>query len=266
MKNLFFLCAIGIILMACDPKTSSNIADNASHTPGAWMMVVKFANNEQSNEVIVGHPIKKYNGIDGYFEYDENAGISLNFLHEPYQHFYSVSMPMVDFLEREMHIKDYSPYIPLVDGYYLIEWRWSDLLPLSALTNYSLNDQLKNHIQYHIFTTDMAWNDLDDLTQTWDNAQYQSMVRIVDVQRISYKKVDQYFKEEKTTYPFCYYNWALYNDGLEPDNAFRLCRYKEEDPDEYIRYIAYCDSLQNVYKSHLIELIQKDKLKQMSFQ
>ena len=280
MKTKLFLIFFALLLAGCEPKPENGlenpqnqdttlVPDTAFHgvtdiAPCANMLIVRFANAEQVKHVIVGHPIKDYNG-DGYFEYYYDCGLSLNAVKDTISNMYVLSSRMVEFLLRNTTLADSSPFIPLVQDYYLVDWKWQQLCPLSSLTDFSLSNQLSNHIQHHVFVTDMAWNQLDDYLQIWNDNQNIQPIDLQDFKRVPFVAIDQFFGESKDMEkdPYFRYNYCLYENGLSVPNAYLYYQYgdSEASPNRtYLTYIAYCDSLQEVYKEHLIQLINHNQI------
>ena len=290
MKKLFLLIITVFVLFSCqrtisDSTHDNNTEQNAPPASGAPMMIVKFADNEQKNNVIVGHLIKgilheEYIGYNHYyFHYDEESGLSLN-IYNPEEeenlqmdwndptsdnqfHFFSATPAMAVFLEKEAHLREHSPYIPLADGYYLVEWRWAALLPMTAALGVCPKEVQEDIIYNHCFTTDIPWNDLEDLTQVWDNARYPDPVCLEDMRFVEYEVIDNYYKEPKTEHPFIAFNWTLYGAGLSASAVYQY--YCHRDNNQYKDFIAYCDSLQNVYVHHLTDIIQSGNLNKVGY-
>ena len=288
-KSLIFF-ALCIVLYACKPGTSiDNLIDNLAYLEAykdtviigtghggypdmmASIMVVKFYNSDLKNKVIVEHPIKAYNGTIGAFEYAENKGLCLNCLLKPYEHICSLHPDVVTWMDEEMHLSGTSPYIPLTNGYYMIDWKWQQLFPLSALTNYafknSIYDQMYDHITKHLFVTDIDWENLHNLNAIYDNSLYTQHIAGLEVVRVQFIEIDDYFSQIKQSDQYVCWNISLYHDGLSIKNAYLYytlgdCSSKNRTHQDYIRY---CDSLQNVYQNHLLEIIKEDKLKELGF-
>lgn len=224
------------------------------------MVIVRFATADQKDKVIVQDPIDRYDGIWGQFLYKIDKRLSLN------MSYYS-SKPMAEFMEEVTHITGQSPYIYLTDDFYLIDWKWQCFHPLSSIASYSSNNAyhkpMEEQIRYHSFTTDINWTDLTNLTQTWSNAQFRSHVQVNDVWSVGLQHIDAMYDEMKTDY-ICY-GEGLYVDGLSASIAYQyylndstyFCHY----PGEYLSYISYCDSLQDVYVEHLIDMIHQGIIK-----
>lgn len=277
MKKLFLLIITVFVLSSCqrtisDPTHENNDEPDAALYDGKMMMVVKFGDSEQVNNVILGHQIIGYFYGDSALAYIEDSGLSLNIQRpssNPMDNLNSCSIGFVNFLDTLLHIRNHSPFIPLANDYYLVEWRWTELLPLSVRLDYLTKEDVNDRISNHLFITDIPWSELDNLTQIWDNAQYTDHVDITEVWLVKYKAIDVYFKEIKTTYPFLFFNWTLYSGGLSASAIFQYYVYRDNpglySPDAYMDFIAYCDNLQNAYKLHLIDLIQSGKLNNVGY-
>ena len=248
------------------PAADSVIIFNDSLADRASMMLVKFTAPEGKDFVIVGHPIWDYDGIEGQFLYKEDGILTLNCPEN--QTNMNLSYDQVYFLVEHTDIIGTSPFIPLADNYYLIDWRWQLLLPLSALTNYAnknaYHDQLYEHVKYHVFATSDQWSSLTDLTKQWTQEQAYDLP-IKEIWRVGYRKIDELYDDIKVGDPYICYNMSLYSDGLSSVNAWlyyrgdggSLC-----NPEgRYLSYLAYCDSMQNVYRERLIEMINNKLIK-----
>lgn len=249
------------------PQVEPLIRGGHEGYPTSKMMIVKFANSTQKDKVILGHPIKRYNGMEGKFEYIENGGLMLNC--QPSLEvvgFYALSFDMVHFEELEMDIQGTSPYIALTQDYYLVDWQWQQLLPLSALTNYAAEigdyHHLYDHImEHHLFTTYMDWSELSDLTKRWDNSLFIQPVQVAEIWCIRFQDIDRLYNDVKESDPYVCYNKTLYNEGLSVVNAYQYYLYGSCVPSRtYRTYIDYCNRLQDVYKERLIEIIENGQL------
>ena len=236
------------------------------------LVIVKFYNDRQDEKVIVQHPVKRYDGLyTGRFEYYEDNGLFLNVLSEQCPSEWGLVMDpqLVEWMEKEMHIAGSSPYIPLAGGYYLIDWKWHQLMPISMLSSAWKSEQFAEHIINHCFMTDINWKDLHDLTAGYDNSKYTQHVRGIEIIRALYRTIDKLYDDEKDSArdPYLCRNETLYGDGLTIDNAYGYYKYGDctNSGKTYRSYITYCDSLQAVYQHRLIEIINNGKLKEIGF-
>ena len=235
--------------------------------PAKHMIIVKFYNLRQENKVIVQHPFKRQN-----YEYYEDIGLFLNISPKQDDNNGGLDMELVYWIEQKMHLTGTSPYIPLTNGYYLIDWKWYQLMPFCAIEATlpgAAYDYYANHILNHCFMTDINWCDLKDLAAGYPNSLYTQPVRGIEIVRADYITIDQLYndlkKEEND--PYLCYNKYLYCDGLSVVNAAMYYKYGDcsNRGKTYLTYISYCDSLQSVYQQRLIDIINNGQLKEIGF-
>ena len=264
MKPKIFIIALtATMLLACTPgpvpiPEEDVIPKQEFDFRLAYMTIVRFQDTGQVTHVPVQHPIKGYNG-EGYFEYIYDEGLSLNYKQSD-GHSYSLQTDEIDFLQEYTTFTGSTPYIPLARNYYLIDWKWQILCPISAIANHALPYQFVSHLQSHVFWTDVKWSNLTDYTQNWDSTSATQHFAPAEVWRVSYRNCDRFFGEEKNmnNYPF-----VLYRDGMSAQEAYTYYRYDSSDSNprlNYITYIAFCDSLQTVYVSRLNDAILSSQL------
>jgi len=310
--NIIELVAIGLVLFACDGPTKPDVTPINTDTipstdtivlpdttivepldtitivndtviigtgenkygfccpgPAKHMVLVKFYNPRQEEKVIVQHPLKQYGGE----QYYDDQGL---YLHVNIQAEDDVSLGLlpsfVQWMDQELHIAGTSPYIPLADGYYLIDWKWYELMPLCAVPEPlpgASHDYYTDHLLSHCFMTDINWSDLKDLTAGYPNDMYTQPVRGIEIVRADYITIDQLYNDEKDQErdPYICYNIYLYCEGLSVSNVDMYYRYGDcsKSGKTYRTYIAYCDSLQSVYRQRLIEIINNGQLKEIGF-
>ena len=243
--------------------------ESGAEAPGpyAYLTIVKFYNEGQEKKVIVQHPIKKYNGIDGKYEYYENTDLYLNILPKQYtwENGCGLDPTLVNWADEEMGIAGTSPYISLTDGYYLIDWKWHQLFPVSALTDD--NRQLSEHIRNHVFMTDMDWNNLNTLTDRFDASRYTQHLKGIEIIRVWAKELTCLFNDTKNDPYVCWNMSIYYNNGMCYENAHMYYQYGDcaQSGKTHQTYVAFCDSLQSVYKNYLIELINNGQLKTIGY-
>ena len=169
-----------------------------------------------------------------------------------------------------MHITGTSPYIPLTDGYYLIDWKWHQLYPLSAIANTFPNayhDHFDEHIRNHCFITDLDWKNTTDLTEEYKGTQTMQSVKGVEILRIWTLEL-ACFNGEIYTGPYVWcYGGPYYEDGLSITSAYAYhisgdCSHSGKT---HHTYIDICDSLQSVYQQWLIEIINNGQLKEIGY-
>ena len=273
MKKTFYLViafvCCSFFTICCEREQSNSEPAGEANPPSeanppAVFVIVKFDNPEQVKNIIVQHPIKGFNSAGyGCYEYDENMGLYLNILKYPYHHNYSMDSLVLDWLEKEMHIAETSPYIPLSKGYYMIDWKWQQLLPVSAspmsLFYGIYPDFYAIHIQNHVFIIDKNWDECRDLATNFDSINAEHL-KDVDITRVFFDKIDTTGELN----PYTHFYRYQYQDNVM--FAYLLCRDRDKyGADTYIKYIHYYDSLQAVYQQRLIEIIAKDQLKEIGF-
>ena len=240
----------------------------AAPGPDAALTIVKFYNPGMTEKVIVQHPIKRYDGINGQFDYDENIGLFLNVLPEGYtsNNNSSLSRDLVKWADSQMDIAGTSPYVPLADDYYLIDWKWHQLMPLSAIAEDSEKNYAE-HIHNHVFISDTEWKSLKDLTSGFEGSYNIQPIKGIEIIRVCPKELACYFHDVDRD-PYVCWNMSIYfYDGMCLDNAYMYYLYGDCSPYErsYLTYISYCDSLQSVYQQHLTELINNGQIKQLGY-
>ena len=238
--------------------------------PLSVLTIVKFYNPGQENKVILQHPIKQYH--DGY-EYYDKTDLYFNIQLQPSEQGSNagVNPSLIEWAEQEMHIAGTSPYIPLIDGYYLIDWKWHQLLPLSSLANEAWPNAYHNyfaeHILNHAFMTDMEWTDVKDLTKGYSDSLNTQPVKGIELIRVWPKALASMYNDVDSDTYLCWNMSIYYCDGMCFDNAYAYYKYGDctNSGKTYHTYLAYCDSLQSVYQQRLKELINNGKLKDIGF-
>lgn len=282
--KVYILLILGVIsFMACSKETpidDDNQTNSDSGRPAACMMVVKFADQEQLDYVIAQHPIKSYNSLfDNTVQYFTDTVLVLS---RPINQTLTDSNEvcswkvfdsgLMNFLEDELAILDRSPYVPLTDNYYLIDWRWIDLLSLSVLVHHVLSPQLYTHIHKHTFITDTKWTELASIEQCWDRTKYTVPVNVEEVYRIGYEVMDRFLNQYDRTKSFpglnyydyyCAYVTEAYGFHQKDKGMAEGTKYSNI-PWNYQQYLSFRDSLQNSYQQCLIEIIQNNQLKEVS--
>ena len=243
--------------------------ENGEEAPGpnAYLTIVKFFNPEQEKKVIVQHPVKKYNGLDGEFEYYENTDLYFNVLPKQYtwDNGCGLDPTLVNWADEEMHISGTSPYIPLSKGYYLIDWKWHQLFPVSALADDKR--QLSEHIRNHVFMTDIDWNNLAVLTEGFDASRYTQHLKGIEIIHVWPQELECFFNDTHKDPYVCWNMSIYYSEGMCLNNAYMYYRYGDCSPygRTYHDVIHFCDSLQSVYQNHLIELINNGQFKTIGY-
>ena len=237
--------------------------------PPSIITIVKFHNPEIKKKVIVQHPIKRYH--DGY-EYYDDTKLYLNLMLAPVDGA-NAAIPIfvAEWADKRMHIAGTSPYIPLADGYYMVDWKWDQLMPLSSLAEGHIDayhDYFKEHILNHVFTTNYEWENFKNLTIGYDESMHTQHVKGIEIIRVwplklacMYDDIGPYWGDN-----FPYFGWIYYFDGMCLVDAYRYSENKSGNWNPKNRdYIAFCDSMQTVFQSRLIDIINKGQLKEIGF-
>lgn len=274
-KLLLPICLSLVLFCACDnqpqdqPSTEIRTGDAAA-TPGAGMVIVKFANSKQLEYVVASNTIKKYDGPTGRYVYDENGSLGLNIADGTDTYLTFNSAEHSPFFENELQLLGTSPYIHLGMDYYLVDWKWQQLLPISATCNYPQPDRgdILDAIQNHCYLTNTKWKDLSAVSTRWAQSNNFPAILVREVYRLNIKAFEKYLGADTSGRPeFLCYNFSLYGDGLSVSNvmAYWFNRYNSgcHPQNAYLDCIAYYDSLQNVYVNALTKIITQEKLDQI---
>lgn len=170
--------------------------------------------------------------------------------------------------QTELNICGTSPYIELVDGYVLVDWRWNYFHQITLVSQKEWYSQrVTDLVQHHIFSTNILWSELNNLSPIyWANKQCTHVD--VSVNMVPIRSLDQ-LRGINSNPPYPDkdfsgdYSIRLYWDGLSAPLAHRY--YQDHSP-KYEAYLAFCDSMQNIYKNCLIEHIKKRELSNVSIQ
>ena len=247
----------------------------------ARLMIVKFENANQLNYVIVQHPIK---GFDTRFEntaktpwlYYESADLTLNWnlpLLYSLRPMYSYEDNFMRYITNEIDLIKIPPYIPLIDNYYLINWKWWQIHPLSALTNSASGLELFQHINEHCFATDVQWTNLTDIAFQYDNDGMKNPVEINEIYRISYQNIDRWDNNYNPQMDYkkgvslseAYNIYDKFSRGaLYVEDGTSIDEYSQKAWADYIKYMKYGDSIQNCYQQRLIQIINDNMLDKLS--
>ena len=273
MKSKFIIFSILVILFAaCEkPNIPENPGDNDSTDtisekvdgPYAIMTIVKFENPELQNKIIVQHQIAEDGSTLENAIYEEDKDLSLNF--------YNIWPAVIPFAEQKISIVGTSPYIPLTEGYYMIDWKWHQFMPLCSF-NQACREAYQRHIEDHVFMTDINWQAMTSITDKYDHTKYTQHIGDIELKKVSYWDVDLLYEDKKPKQGGPYY--SCYGDGIYAYNgmcASTAWEYYSNGPCSYHpqetwqSYIHYCDSLQAIYQQRMIEIITKGQLEKVIF-
>lgn len=232
-----FLISVTLIVTACAMESIPSGIDpysNAFQSANQGVTVVRFALDEAADYVIAAHPISNYDGRHMRFLCDESA---YRLCRTRPDEWFGYSSPLLAFCQDELQVLRHSPYIPLGDGYYLIDWRWEAFLPLSTVSYYAPSTQvLREWINSHCTLTAIPWAELNSLSQSWDMAQ--QPVPVKELWRITYAFLDRQAGTPKA-------NQAVYFSGMKQENIY----FGQGSAAQY-------DSLQNVFQQTVLPVIQ----------
>lgn len=242
--------------------------------PPSYLTLVRFADSNMKTKVIVQHPFKKIEEKGNYiYEYYDDKGLYMNIVPkdctaEPWC---GVPLSTVDWADEQLHIAGTSPYIPLAKDYYLIDWKWHQLFPLSAIAGaypvYEIQHRYEDLLQNHVFVTDIDWKDFHNFSTALDASLYTQHVRGMEIIRVWVEELTCFYKAELSDQYACW-NLDLYHgEGMCFDNmlAYETNGDCTHSGKTYRTYINYCDSLQDIYKQRLIELIDKGYIKKIGY-
>jgi len=293
IENILLFSILCVVLMACDASqhaenmiANDTIIIGTGNEPGEYMCqidgafgfpscltIVKFYNPDMENKLIVQQPFQKYDGIEGKYIY-YNHIFCLNILPESFQrqNGCGLDIGLVQWADKELKLSGTSPYIPLAKGYYLVDWKWHQLLPISAIANSISNayyNPLSEHILHHVFTTDVDWKYLKELTMVIDSSSSVQPINGIEIIRVLIKELACFYHDDIVdSDPYvCWNNSLYYEEGMSLINAYTY--YSNGDctnsGKSHSSYAAYCDSLQTVYQKRLIEIINDGQLKEIGY-
>lgn len=273
-KSYYLLVALlccSFFTISCEREQPQSGPTNAADSPPAVLTIVKFANQADTSYVILQHPIRRWKS-NGDYDYEENIGLFLNVTPNEFEEEgvgYGMNSKTAAWVDTALHISRTSPYIPLTDNYYLINWKWHQLCPLSAVAevwNQNSHNYLADHLSKHCFWTDIKWADFDDFFTPLSSSLYPQTVQNVEIIRISVPALAQMYHRDADS--FLYFNYSIYTyDGMCWQNAYAYYANQEVYTlhQTYHDYINYCDSLQVIYHDRLVELINNGKLKEVEY-
>ena len=263
--SFFLILLLSFLFLSCEKSKYNPEYDPpfADWGPPSFVTIVKFSNNEHANKVILQNPIKEYDEDNNRYVYYNNLYLNIRLGSYSWN---GVSTSLANWADEEMQIAGSSPYIPLTDGYYLIDWKWHQLHPISARS--IRFDLYENHIYRHCFITDIDWHDLQNLTDGYDASLYTQNVCSLEIIRVQLFYLHRFYHDVKRPCPYLCYGYDLYHfEGMCLENVYAY--YKKGDCSDsgktYLTYIAYCDSLQSIDQQRLIELIKNGKIKDLCY-
>ena len=274
-KNILFLMLLGLLVACGNGNVPNGIDTNSEENntigtnsrnfegPDAVMTIVKYDNPEFLNRIIVQHHIVEVGSTLENAIYKEDKELSLNF--------FNIWGPVIPFAEQKIPIIGTSPYIPLVEGYYMIDWKWHQFMPLCAF-NQACREAYQRHIKDHVFITDINWKTMSSITDKYDHTKYTQHISGMELKKVSYWDIDLLYNDIKPKqggpYYTCYGNGLYAYNGMCASTAWAYyandaCSYHPQET--WQGYIHYCDSLQAIYQQRMIEIITSGQLEKVTF-
>lgn len=261
MKAKFFLITIFVfVLTGC-------VTEPTPYVPLNSMVIVKM-NEHLQNEFIVS-PIalsvksaeQNTNGARNVIIYGDSLALT---------NAYAFRQECLDFVQNDLFLLDYTPYILLGNGYALVTWRWRYFISFAApyvyinLKNreWSLQSNNYNYMFSYMrinnngrveneefYTIPVCYKDLKDLKQQWPLADGQPISR-PEVLYITPEQIDKY--REQTYKP-------VYGDGLDMMQCFSA---HLKSATAGMAYAHMLDSIENIYVATLNKMITNNDLEQ----
>lgn len=145
-----------------------------------------------------------------------------------------------------------SPYIPLIDNYYLIDWKWGDFMyePYNVLLN-------------------MNWEQVSNRIETWNiNYPIVSIKCNIKWGTVSRAAIDEYLNITPAPY-LDSLNIKVSTDHWRPMFVGKYNTINDLPSDfpieEYMKEVKRQDSLQDVYAKRLRQIIKANALKKVGY-
>lgn len=245
MKAKIYLTGLALVvvfLVGCK-KDNNELIDDMPPGPPGFVVVVQMPEAQQTQMAIIGHPI---------ISVDRSTGQEIPIFNE------NVLEPKLSYfsdtwLKDTLKILEHSPYVELCDNYYLIDWRWRNIHPFGtrAIPCPSWLISYTAFIE-HWFVTDVKWGNIN-VIQDWSSVDLVGHPAVTDIVDISNYELDNHFN---TLIPKSSPYWlGVYWMG-GPDVDVR-----QQNQVTAAEYITFLDTLQERYRTYLIQLIQAGELK-----
>lgn len=257
MKKSWLYIIVVLLFLSCryDKKTEP---DPYSYTdlPEVNLAILKFPDSVYLDKVVACQHRYSIN------KYVNNDSTSL-FLYQT-----SLWEELISFAHQKMALEGSSPYIPLTDGYYLIDWKWMEFYPLcSHLTFNTYEDEflwvMKTHRAYSFFT-DKAWKDLTNIADTFDISQCSANLEGVQVMSVPFRKLDLLYNENKHNAGRIFYTdeYSIYWVRRQYDKYDKT---ESGEGSSYLALIHQYDSMQSVNQQRLIEIINNGEIEKIAW-
>ena len=130
----------------------------------------------------------------------------------------------------------HSPYIPLPNEYYLVDWKWGYFFYMP-----------------YTFVINVNWLDVIDTKQKWECPKGQLNISFIkDLRCCYFKSIDEYFGES--------YGYRNYEIPSSLSWYHSLSDVPAEQLDNFLKQVAVQDSLQEVYKERISKIIEEGAL------
>lgn len=233
------------------------------------LYIIKYKNPLYKTKIIAAHPI-----IDPTITYFDGSLGNVNYVFDTtsYQLIYEGSDIEKQFNQKRGLIGS-TPYIELSNDYLLVDWRWQDYLPISSKNLYHNKRNIAYNSVAHFFVMNTTWEDLDSLSQIWNNSDVWNNFDVDEWRTISCQALERYMSGDESPLTYietytpnnfdntCKY---VYLDCCFNETAF--IKYKEGGADEYDSYANLVDSLFSEYAIAINTLISKNELKKWTYE
>ena len=232
-KNIFWLVIISFVFFSCEqPQTpqedhsGETINPGIDPTPLLYMKIVKLISSEYLNFTVVE---KDYRG--------------------DYEHLCNIRSR--GGCVQELYIGG-SPYIMLPNNYYLVDWKWGDII--YEPTNFLIN---------------IPWEDVESRQQKWEYAtQIITSNFLQEWGNVTYKNIDKYLHITPPTE----FDYSISNtipiDYIVPGWMYMYNSFDDVPSPEipyYNKGVKHMDSLQNVYIERISQIIEEDALDEVGY-
>lgn len=210
MKTKLFIFSIltSLVLIACEPSPQP-----ATYTgypePTMYIVLVKFTEPQYVDSVVV----------------EENAaGDSCQI------------RKMGGFGTCTELCVGHSPYIPLPNEYYLVDWKWGYFFYMP-----------------YTFVINVNWLDVIDTKQKWECPKGQLNISFIkDLRCCYFKSIDEYSGES--------YGYRNYEIPSSLSKYHSLSDVPYDQLEYFLKQVAVQDSLQEVYKERISKIIEEGAL------
>lgn len=142
-----------------------------------------------------------------------------------------------------------SPYIPLPDDYYLIDWKWGTFIyePSNFLINVKWTDITSRYQKWEYGSNIIS----DHFLKAWGGASFKNIDKFLGIAPPPIDSLVSSYIPADYVRPWWFYQYNSLNDI--PDS----------EKEEYMLKVKHMDSLQNVYKERISRIIEEGKLEKL---